>query len=307
MARGYDPLQEIYHWSLIIFLLLDEMIVVSMVLVPVWDNVSFLTSRIWNINFGVGLILLLLLVGIASPPLTFLRYQREKRRRNMLRQEALMRSSQPLAPIQPSTTLALLSLPIRLESQLNKSFVQRIIIGALLIILVLAMNLIILLGIPWQIPFFLVLIINPFSGLIIAAVTGTARSIQIRIAGYYLHPSLQVDDEGLSARYGRETISIAWRDVRYFALVSSTAFSKMPGKKAGSGTPEREAFEISDGENRICWLVASPFPSYDLLWFGETALSAQDYASLMQQLASLIVAKTDHPLLDLRLPRRKRK
>jgi hypothetical protein len=48
-------------------------------------------------------------------------------------------------------------------------------------------------------------------------------------------------------------------------------------------------------------------PSYDLLWSGETALSAQDYAFLTQQLASLIVAKTGCPLLDLRLPMGKRK
>jgi hypothetical protein len=53
--------------------------------------------------------------------------------------------------------------------------------------------------------------------------------------------------------------------------------------------------------------VASPFPAYTLLWFGETALSAQGYAPLMQQLASLIAAKTERPLLDFRLQKRTRK
>lgn len=305
--RGYDPLQEIYHWSLIIFLLLDEMIMVSIAFVPAVDTVSFLSSQAWNIKFGIGVVLLFLLAGIASPPLMFLHYRREKRKREMLRQAALMGSNQPLAPLQPPAALAPLSLPIRLESQLSKSFVQGILIGTLLVILVLALDGVALLGISWQIPSFLGLFLYSFSGLVLAAVAGIARAIQTRVAGYYLHPSLQVDNEGMSARYGRETISIAWRDVRYFALVSSTTFSKKPGKRARSGTSEREAFEISDGENRICWLVASPFPSYNLLWFGETALSAQDYASLRQQLASLIVAKTGCSLLDFRLPKRKRK
>jgi hypothetical protein len=114
---------------------------------------------------------------------------------------------------------------------------------------------------------------------------------------------LRVDNEGMSAHYGRETISIAWKDVRYFALVSDTAFSKLPSFRAS----KREAFEISDGKNMICWLVAFPFPSHNLLWPGKTVLSAQDYASLTQQLASLIVAKTDCPLLDFRLPKHRHK
>jgi hypothetical protein len=117
-----------------------------------------------------------------------------------------------------------------------------IIIGGLLLIPLLTLDVMTLLGKSWQVPFFLEVVLYPFSTMILIAVGGIAHAIQQRVAGYYSHPSLQVDDEGISARYGRETISIAWRDVRYFALVSSTTFSRRPGKRIGSSTAEREAF-----------------------------------------------------------------
>lgn len=106
----------------------------------------------------------------------------------------------------------------------------------------------------------------------------------MRVAGHYLHPSLQIDDAGIAVRYGKEMIFIDWQDIRSFALVNSLTFSKIPGKK----TAQREAYEISDGTNRICWLADSPMPSYDLLWVGEVVLSAQDYTSFTQLLAALI-------------------
>ncbi|HEY3993168.1 MAG TPA: hypothetical protein VGM01_09855 [Ktedonobacteraceae bacterium] len=71
--------------------------------------------------------------------------------------------------------------------------------------------------------------------------------------------------------------------------------------------PEREDFEVSDGENIICWLKAKPFRHHRLFRFGEVALSDEDYTAFTQQLATLIVERTGLPLYDLRLARHKLK
>lgn len=302
--RGYDPLQEIYHWSLIIFLLSDEMILVGVTFVPQLDSISFLTTSLfWHVSFGVMLLSILVMMAIAGPCVAFLRYRREKRKRDMLRQNVLIGGSQPLAPIQPSVPFAQIALPIRLESRLNKRFMRWMCICGLVALPLLALDILTLQGMFWQFSFLLVEPIYLCSIFIPGAVAGIARAIQLRVAGHYVHPSLHINGEGISARYGQETIFVGWQDIRYFALVNSISFSKIPGRKA----EQREAYEISDGVNRICWLSSALVPSYELLWFGERVLSAQDYASLTQQLASLIVANTGCSLLDFRLPIRKRK
>lgn len=301
MLRGYDPLKEIYHWTLIIFLLIDEMVLVSLAYMPV-NSISTLTGDAWNIPFWSFLSIIMLL-AILSPFISFMRFQREKRRRDALRQEVPLGNSRLLAPIQPFAARPTFSLPIRLESQLKKDFVRGVIIGVPFFLAFLALDYIALSGNPWELPSFLTVFVYPLCALIPALVSGLGRAILTRVAGHYLHPSLEIDDEGINACYGRETISIAWQDVRYFALVNGKVWSKVVGKR---GSPEREAFEISDGENMICWLATEPFSSYRLLWSSEATLSARDYTSLTQQLASLIVAKTDLPLLDFRLFKRKR-
>lgn len=304
LSRGYDPLQEIYHWSLIISLLLGETILVGISFMPQIDSVSFLTTLlIWHISFGMALPLFLVMFVITASCLTVLRYRREKHKRERLRQSALLGNSQPLAPLQPALPFAQIALPIRLESRLNKRFTRWISICVLVALPLLVIDILTLRGALWQVPFFLVEIIYLCSIVIPGAAAGIGRAIQMRVTGHYLHPSLHIDDMGISARYGKETIFIAWQNVRSFALVNSVAFSKVPGKK----TVQREAYEISDGTNRICWLVGSPMPSYDLLWFDEVVLSAQDYTAFTQLFAALIVTKAGCPLLDFRLPLRKRK
>jgi hypothetical protein len=78
---------------------------------------------------------------------------------------------------------------------------------------------------------------------------------------------LAIDDEAITARYGRSTITISWRNIRHFALVDSRTFRQLPTStnpptfrqvlkagilSPGTAAPEHEAFEISDGENIIC-------------------------------------------------------
>jgi hypothetical protein len=88
--------------------------------------------------------------------------------------------------------------------------------------------------------------------------------------------------------------------VRYCALVSSSTFHRIPDSKRAASSFTREAYEISDGENRLCWLEASPFFSYRLLQNGEMALSDQQYTTFARQLASLVIERTGLPLYDFR-------
>lgn len=299
LLRGYDPLQEIYHWMGIISLLLGELLLVSYALVPMWNSASLLTTWVWDIPPGIVGVGCLFLFVILTPLLFYLYWQREKQRRDALRQGALRGSVSPLAPTQPLADRPLPPLPMRIESRLTKNSAGLMIGGALIAAFLLVLDSIMIFGSPW-IETFLLIIIYPVC-LLPASISAFARVIFMRIAGYYLHPSLEIDDEGIHARYGRVVISIAWQNVRYFALVNGKIWSK----RAGKTSQQREAFEISDGENRICWLATEPFPSYSLLWFGESTLSARDYTSFTWQLASLIVAKTHLPLLDFRLTKRK--
>ncbi|MBA2285371.1 MAG: hypothetical protein H0W02_07820 [Ktedonobacteraceae bacterium] len=52
--------------------------------------------------------------------------------------------------------------------------------------------------------------------------------MRLRICGHYLLPSLTINDESITARYGRDTITIAWRDIRHFGLVNSATFRQLP-------------------------------------------------------------------------------
>ncbi|GCE07160.1 hypothetical protein KDAU_44890 [Dictyobacter aurantiacus] len=155
---------------------------------------------------------------------------------------------------------------------------------------------------------------------IIGLGVGMWMEMRLYIAGYYLLPSLTIDDESITARYGRGTITIAWSDIRYFALVDSTTFCRLPtsdnpptfrqlltsgGTLSHLPVPAHEAFEISDGENMICWLKAAPFRHHRLFRFGEVALSGRDYAAFTQQLAALLMEKTNLPVYDLRLATQK--
>jgi hypothetical protein len=134
--------------------------------------------------------------------------------------------------------------------------------------------------------------------------------MRLHIAGRYLLPSLAIDDEAITARYGRSAITIPWRGIRYFALLDSSTFRQLPTStnsptfrqllktgilSPGTPAPKYEAFEISDGENIICWLKTTPFRHHRLFRFGEIALSDEDYATFTQQLASLLMEKTNLP------------
>ncbi|MDQ2717037.1 MAG: hypothetical protein M3Z08_19205 [Chloroflexota bacterium] len=44
MLRGYEPLQEIHHWSLVMSLLLGEFLLASFIANPFFTGYSFINS-----------------------------------------------------------------------------------------------------------------------------------------------------------------------------------------------------------------------------------------------------------------------
>jgi len=311
MLRGYDPLQEIYRWNLVFSLLVWEIIVVGVALVPIYNNLMFLQSEFWGIQTGILALLLTLFWGLGSFLLPYRRYHREKRQRNVLRRQALIPTEQHrlLTSNRLSSVSNELPLPLSIESERKKVFTLWIWLGALFFFITLGVNYLLSWGFFWELPYWLIAIPSVLGLLVVLSVNNGSigRFIKPRVAGHYLLPSLKVDESGITARYGRDSIAMRWDDVRYCALVSSTTFHRIPDSQRATSSFTREAYEISDGENMICWLEASPFSSHRLQQNGEVALSNQQYTTFARQLASLVIERTGLPLYDFRPPERKAK
>jgi hypothetical protein len=106
--------------------------------------------------------------------------------------------------------------------------------------------------------------------------------------GHYMLPELDVDDNGITARCGRDTVTMAWQDIRYFALSNSNMIARR------KGLIKAYMYEICDGENIINWAPnTKTVTTYKV--------DRADYDTLAsEQLPALVVARTGLPLLDLR-------
>ena len=93
------------------------------------------------------------------------------------------------------------------------------------------------------------------------------------------------------------------QDEQPFASLYSFFF--IPTPKNGNENEITLAFEISDGENMICWQVTAPPRVYGLLQNGEVPFSPQGYDLFTRQLAVLIAERTGLPLYDFRPPEQK--
>lgn len=220
-----------------------------------------------------------------------------------MRQSALQGEVHDLALPPVRSSARALSLPLRLESRLKRAFLFLpgawvLFVGALFGFGYLWID-----GSLGAIAPDLAFVFSLITPFIAILGLGAINLVQVSVAAHYFHPDLQIDEEGLTARYGRDTITIAWRDVRSFVLLNSKLTNAGFNRKA----PAREAFEILDGENRICWLAHQTLSSSRLLLCDKTKLSDQDYEMFTTQLATLIVTHTELPLLDFRLAEKPRK
>lgn len=322
MLRGYDPLKAIHQGNLILVLFSSELILIGFASLPTFDSAFFYaSSAFWGIRSGM-IMPFLLLLGIIPLLLTYKHYRDEEQTRTEQRQAALIYAETGQMPEQKqlSPTVQQWPLPMQVTSQQKRAFTWRIMVEIALLVASLIADSAVIFTSPSQ-PRFLYALPGLLGIMIIALSLVVWLEMRLPIAAHYLHPSLTIDDKAITARYGHDTISIAWHDIHYFALVSSVTFHQLPTTdkpptfrqilKAGItyshiSTPDNEAFEISDGENIICWLKATPLRHHRLSRFGKIALSDEDYTAFTQQLAALIMARTGLPLYDLRLDRHKK-
>ncbi|EFH82015.1 hypothetical protein Krac_2789 [Ktedonobacter racemifer DSM 44963] len=297
MLRGYDPVREISQWNLVVSLLWAETVPVGVALFPLYNNLFFIE---FNLTVFIALSVLVFVCGLASPCSSFIRSRREKRERKALRQAALKENGFLLAPIQPRA-LSELSLPLHIEREVKSVSLIKPAIGGVIFIFALSMSYTAVVYGFSMLPFYLLMVAFLFGPGTVLGIPGIFRVVQPWMLKRYLYPSLSIDEDGITAHYGRQAITMRWRDVRYFGLTSSAMFEKA---LTTNGAFNREVYELCDGENIICWLAASFLEHDSLLRSGRVAFSDRDRQT--EPLASLIVAKTGLPLYDLRLPAQKR-
>jgi len=322
MLRGYTPLKEIYQWRLLLATILLILSPAPYLLSPQYDNLNFLT-------FGLFWPLLLVLAFplIFGPLYLFqlIGYNRERRRTESLQREVLRGNFQKFVPVPSSADQGLLSLPCRVQSRIKRSFVILVAILVGVIGIWLGAEVIVMLAdpadlSPWSswTP-----ILSAFTVMLLWIGPYLWRLLSAFIVDYHLRPSFEIDEDGITARYGHNIVTMRWMDVRYFALAngkrllargvatsttkSGTNIFIRRNSVTAIGGPV-EVFELCDGENTICWSASELIGSACQLWrSGDTLLAPQDYDAFTQRLSSLIVSKTGCQLYDLRQEQKKKK
>lgn len=303
LLRGYDPLKECVQWNTLVGCLAGMLVCISFICSPMILNLTLPAGELWTGIFVFSLVVFFItMCAVPALPL-WTRIRREERQRNSWRRGALQGTDPRLVSPQPVTPEWPLSLPSHLESRIRRALLPVIGAGGLIVVAVFIAGYLWISGYTGE-PFrALVELFSMILPIIFLPCLGISYLIQMYIAAYYFHPQLHIDNNGITARYGRDTITMAWRDIRYFALINARLSSSGFDKKA----PRREAFEVSDGENRVCWLAHQPLSPYRLFSLDETDLRKPDYTKFTQQLAVLIVEYTHLPLLDFRLEEKKQK
>lgn len=303
LLRGYDPVKECVQWNILAGFLAGTLLFMSFISSPSVMNGTWPAGEIQT-SFSVLAIAALFLLACAAPVLPlWIRARREERQRNSWRRDALQRTDPRLVSPQPVAPEWPLNLPSHLEGRVHRALFTVIGAAGLIVISFFVSGYLWASGYPGE---FLRTFVEWFA-LIMAFIPllylGFVHLIQMYIAAHYFHPQLHIDNDGITARYGHDTITMAWSDIRYFALINSKLSSAGFNRKA----PWREAFEISDGENRVCWLAHQPLSSYRLFSLDDTDFGELGYAKFTQQLAVLIMERTRLPLLDFRQEETKQK
>lgn len=301
LLHGYDPFKEWVHWNILAGILAGMLAGMGFISSPPFLNGSLPAGELWT-GISVLLLVVLFLVICVVPVLPLWTHiRREERQRNSWRRNALQGIDlRPVSP-QPVASEWPLSLPSHLESRISHALFTVIGAGGLIVVTVFLSG---YLWISGDAGAFSPVLGELFSVLELIAVfssLGIVHLIQRYIMAHYLHPQLSIDAESITARYGRDTITMAWRDVRYFALINS----RLPNAGLYRKASWCEAFEISDGENRVCWLAHQPLSSSRLFTLDGTDLREAGYAKFTQQLAALIMERAQLPLLDFRLEEKK--
>lgn len=291
MLRGYHPVKEIYRWERVIFALCFLSIGV-LILEDSVEHTDVTSPGAGNIAFFLVF------------PLTFLclwllfLYPVKRRLLKLFRlQRTILHSQGGSMPVAPSDSAPVeVSLPVSVSIRPSRS-IWRMLSFSLLFLVgsVLFLQLPFLLSDPYLIPSEVFVVTPTFLGLFFLA--PLLEFTLPMTADFYLLPSLEVDENGMCARYGGDSISIAWQHTRFFALAEYKRFGSNDNSfKPRSRRKWVQIYLICDGENTIAW-YADPRRKMQ----NPSSLSIEDYAKLLEkQLPALVGRKTGLSLLDMR-------
>ncbi|HEU5379078.1 MAG TPA: hypothetical protein VFV38_26945 [Ktedonobacteraceae bacterium] len=290
MLRGYHPLKEIYRWERVIFALcflsfgvleLGDLVEHSDVASPGAENIAFFL--VFPLTFLC--IWLLFLSPVKRRLMKLFRLQR-----------TILTGQGGSMPVALSDSAPVeVSLPVSVSTCSSRSiwrmlsFFLPFLVGC-----VLFLQLPFFLPDPYLIPSEILVIIPSFLGLFFLFPIDLALPIT---ADFYLLPSLELDENGIRARYGRDSVSIAWQHLCFFALVEYKRFGNTDNfsLKPRSRREWVQIYIICDGENTIAW-YADPRGKMQ----NPSSLSIEEYAKLLEkQLPALVGRKTGLPLLNM--------
>ncbi|GCE45565.1 hypothetical protein EI42_03484 [Thermosporothrix hazakensis] len=297
MFRGYHPLREIYLWSALIYALFGGLLLAGVLLDAnyAYDYMTFRTLFSPALLFLAVFGLFWLLLGVAFPLYLLKRHSTEKRNLHVLRQKALKRDPQLLAAPLSDVSLSSLPQPFALKSALKPlSLIQTIGVCAVFGFLLVLRGVGLLIGLQ-HLPAWLLSLPILFSVVLLVLTLTAASRVQKSVAERYIWPSLKVTRDMIVASYGSDTVSMRWKDVRYFAMVTILPFSNPQEWKTQYG------FELSDGENVIYWhATLDPRAAHRFTFAGKALQSPHQYEEVVQTLAAFIISRAGRPLYDLR-------
>lgn len=100
---------------------------------------------------------------------------------------------------------------------------------------------------------------------------------------------LEFTEMGLLKRTGKKVTFIPWNEARLFAIIPAS-----PAVRKTSGSPT--TYELSSANEVLRWSVSERMA----LFIGQAPVASDEYRRQMQALLSVIAARTDLPLYDLR-------
>lgn len=278
MLRGYDPVREEAHWTLICSGLTLGLATTAICFVaaqtpgdPEAMIRGFFSMPLYNV-----ISLLFLILALVFWIISFSGHSRRIARTSHLRQKALTGTAPLCTP--PSQEALPITLPYTIRMQIGPDFLKR------------CRSIAILWGISIISPFLIYRNLPLTENLYFTALrlilflVTPAWLISSLVTSRYAAPRLTIDENTITAHYLGESVTMRWEGVRCFMLLDQN--------KPGSAW----AFELSDGSNVIRWVDLSAKANNPYA----PRMHPSQYSALMQTLPHWICTRTGLPLYNLR-------
>lgn len=275
MIRGYDPVREETHWTLIC-----EGIALGLLTAAIWFEAAQSLFDPETMIQQHTLVVIELVFILAFPTYqiiswitSFLSRRRITAWTLYFRQKALEDTASLCPP--PSQDPLPITLPYTLHVRIGKGFLKQHSFELIVNIVLLAILFSITLNLSFteqlrSISVLFVPFLLPLTGIISKLVASRSST-----------PMLTLTDDSITARYLADRITMRWDDVRYFMRID-----------------QEQTFELSDDTNTIRWSDISARPNNPYV----PAMEPTQYAALMQTLPHWICTRTGLPLYDVTHP-----